>query len=85
MEEITSKCSCTFKVDSENFRCRGAQGNFENTVVFRGRITVHISALTISADDIVNIIDDWVGSSPLIIVSLITFGIDPIYLVAQQC
>jgi len=78
MEEITPKCSCTFNIDSETFSCRGAQGNFENTVVFRGRISVQASASIVAAADVVNDnINDWVNSSPSITVGLTTLGIDP--------
>jgi len=77
MEEITSRCSCTFNIESESFSCRGAQGDFENTVVFRGRVNVQASALNITADDVVNIIDDWVESSPSITVGLTTLDVDP--------
>ena len=75
-EEITTRCSCVFEVDSETFSCRGAQGNFENTVVFRARITVQGPAALVAADDVVSDINDWVETSPSITVGLNTLKID---------
>ena len=77
MEEITPRCSCVFEVDSETFSCRGAQGNFENTVVFRARITVQGHASIFAAADVVNDIANWVQSSPSIPVAAVTLEIDP--------
>jgi len=76
MEEITPRCSCMFKIDGEIFSCRGAQGNFENTVVFRGRVTIQASASIVTAADVVNNISDWVKSSPSITVGLALLDID---------
>ena len=76
-EEITTRCSCVFEVDSETFSCRGAQGNFENTVVFRARITVQGPAALVAADDVVNDITNWVQFSPSISVAAVTLAIDP--------
>ena len=75
-DEITTRCSCVFEVDSETFSCRGAQGNFENTVVFRARITVQGPAALVAADDVVSDINDWVETSPSITVGLATLDID---------
>ena len=75
-EEITTRCYCVFEVDSETFSCRGAQGNFENTVVFRARITVQGHA-SIFAADVVNDITNWTLSSPSIPVAAVTLAIDP--------
>ena len=75
-EEITTRCSCVFEVDSETFSCRGAQGNFANTVVFRARITVQGAAALVAADDVVGDINDWVETSPSITVGLATLDID---------
>jgi len=77
MEEITPICSCTFKIVNETFSCLGARGDFENTVVFRGRIIVQASAAIVAANDVVNVISNWVKSSPLIAVDLATLVIDP--------
>ena len=75
-DEITTRCSCVFEVDSETFSCRGAQGNFENTVVFRARITVQGPASLVAADDVVGDINDWVETSPSITVGFATLDID---------
>ena len=74
-DEITTRCSCVFEVDSETFSCRGAQGNFENTVVFRARITVQGPAALVAAD-VVNDITNWVQSSSSISVAAVTLAID---------
>ena len=74
MEQIIPRCSCVFEIGSETFSCRGVQENFENTVVFRARITVQ--GLLVAADDVVNDIDGWVDTSPSITVGLATLDID---------
>ena len=75
-EEITTRCSCVFEVDSENFSCRGAQGNFVNTVVFRARITVQGPA-SIFAADVVSDVKNWTLSSPSLSVATVALAIDP--------
>ena len=75
MVEIISRCSCIFNINSEAFSCRGSEGNFENTVVFRGRVIVQDSSVII-ADDIVNDINNWVKSSPSVTVGFATLDID---------
>ena len=75
MVEMTTKCSCIFNINGEAFSCRGSEGNFENTVVFRGRVTVQDSSV-ITADDVVNDINNWVKSSPSVTVGLATLDID---------
>ena len=77
MQAISPRCSCMFNIVDENFSCRESQGNFENTVVFRARVTVQDSAALFPADNVVTDIDDWVESSPSIIVGLATLDIDP--------
>jgi len=77
MAEISPRCSCTFNIDSETFSCRGAQGNFEDTVVFRARVTVQASSSVITADDVVSNISSWVESSPSIAIVSVTVFVDP--------
>ena len=76
IQAIGSRCSC-INIGGATFSCRGAQGNFENTVVFRAMVTVQASSALISADVVVTDIDDWVKSSPSITVGLATLDIDP--------
>ena len=69
--------SVTFNIVSETFSCQGAQGNFENTVVFRANVTVQGPASIITANDIVNDISNWVQTSPSISVASVVLDIDP--------
>ncbi|XP_065905337.1 hemicentin-1-like isoform X3 [Dysidea avara] len=75
MDEITSRCSCTFNIINETFSCRGSIGNFVDTVVFRARVSLQDSVIT--ADDVVDDITNWVQSSPSISVAAVTLDVDP--------
>ncbi|XP_065904076.1 cell adhesion molecule DSCAM-like [Dysidea avara] len=76
MEEITPRCSCIFEIVSDSFSCRGAQENFDNTVVFRARVSAQGPASVITADDVVNDISNWVESSPSITIASVTLDVD---------
>ena len=76
MEEITPRCSCIFEIVSDSFSCRGAQENFENTVVFRARVSAQGPASVITADDVVNDISNWVESSASITIASVTLDVD---------
>ena len=79
MQEILRRCSCEFNsnyIIEESFSCRGSQGEFRNTVVYRAMISLQVPASTIDADNIVVLLSDWVESEPSVRVNRITLAID---------
>ena len=79
-QQVMMSCSCTFtanNITDDTFSCRGSQGEFSNTVVYRAMITLQVSASITDADNIVAIISNWVMSEPSVAVDGITLQIDP--------
>ena len=74
------RCSCELNFSNivgDTFSCRGSQGDFENTVVFRAMITLPVPASATDADNIVDLINDWVQSNPSVTVDKVILEIDP--------
>ena len=74
------RCSCEFNssnIIGDAFSCRGSQGEFSNTVVFRAMITLQVPVSISDADDIVNLISEWVQSKPSVTVNKVILEIDP--------
>ena len=74
------RCSCELNFSNivgDTFSCRGSQGDFENTVVFRAMITLPVPASATDADNIVDLISDWVQSNPSVTVDKVILEIDP--------
>ena len=72
-------CSCEFtssNIIDDNFSCRGSQGEFRNTVVYRAIITLQVPASITDADNIVAVLSEWVESEPSVVVNRVTLGID---------
>ena len=72
-------CSCEFTTDNiieDTFSCRGSQGEFSNTVVYRAMITLQVPDTITDANDIVANIDQWVRTQPSVIVNGITLALD---------
>ena len=79
-EEIAIRCLCEFNssnIIDDAFSCRGSLGEFRNTVVYRAMVTLQVPALTIDANNIVEIISDWVISEPSVTVVRIALAVDP--------
>ena len=73
------RCSCEFtsnNVIDDTFSCRGSQGQFKNTVVYRAMITLQVPASITDADNIVIVLSEWVGSEPSVRVNRVTLDID---------
>ena len=73
------RCSCEFtssNVTDDTFSCRGSQGQFRNTVVYRAMITLQVPASITDADDIITVLSEWVGSEPSVRVNRVTLDID---------
>ena len=73
------RCSCEFtssNIIDDNFSCRGSQGEFRNTVVYRAMITLQVPASITDADNIVVVLSEWVESGPSVVVNRVTLGID---------
>ena len=51
--------------------------NLENTVVYRAKVTPQLPVSVIDANDIVQIIGNWVQSAPSITVNRLILNIDP--------
>ena len=74
------RCSCEFNssnIIDNTFSCRGSQGDFEKTVVFRAMITLPVPASVSDADGIVDLISEWVQSNPSVTVDKVILEIDP--------
>ena len=72
-------CSCEFtsnNIIEDAFSCRGSQGEFSNTVVYRAMITLQVPDTMTDADDIVANINQWVQTEPSVIVNGITLALD---------
>ena len=79
-EEIAVKCSCKFtssNIIDDAFSCRGSQGEFKNTVVYRAMITLQVPASITDADGIVDVINDWIESKPSVTVNGLALAVDP--------
>ena len=73
------RCSCEFtssNIIDDNFSCRGSQGEFRNTVVYRAMITLQVPASITDADNIVVVLSEWVESEPSVVVNRVTLDID---------
>ena len=79
IKQVVMRCSCQFttsSIISDTFSCRGSQGEFEDTVVYRANITLKVSTLITNADDIVTFINQWVQDEPSVAVKGITLALD---------
>ena len=79
IQQIVMRCSCEFtssNIIDDTFSCRGSQGEFRNTVVYRAIITLQVSASITDADNIVAVLSEWVESEPPVVVNRVTLGID---------
>ena len=73
------RCSCKFtssNIIDDTFSCRGSQGEFRNTVVYRAMITLQVPASITDADNIVAVLSEWVESEPSVVVNRVTLDID---------
>ena len=73
------RCSCAFtsnNIIDDTFSCRGSQGEFRNTVVYRAMINLQVPASVTDADDIVNDINQWVQTMTSVGVNGVTLDID---------
>ena len=73
------QCSCDFNTGNiidESFSCRGSQGQFIDTVVYRAMISLQVPASTNDADNIVILLGEWVESEPSVRVNRVTLNID---------
>ena len=73
------RCSCEFtssNIIGDTFSCRGSQGEFRNTVVYRAMITLQVAASVTDADNIVTVLNEWVESEPSVRVNRVTLDID---------
>ena len=73
------RCSCEFtssNIIDDTFSCRGSQGEFRNTVVYRAMITLEVPASITDADNIVAVLSEWVESEPPVVVNRVTLDID---------
>ena len=80
MQEVLMRCSCEFtssNIIEDNFSCRGSQGQFRNTVVYRAMIILQVPDTITDADDIVSNINQWVQTEPSVIIEGITLALDP--------
>ena len=72
-------CSCEFtssNIIDDTFSCRGSQGEFRNTVVYRAMITLQVPASVTDADNIVAVLSEWVESGPSVMVNRVTLDLD---------
>ena len=79
VKQVLTRCSCQFTTDniiSDTFSCRGSQGEFENTVVYRANITLQLPVSITDADDIVTFINQWVQDESSVAVQGITLALD---------
>ena len=73
-------CSCEFNFSNiidDSFSCRGSRGEYKNTVVYRAMISLQVPATISDADDIVNVISEWVQFKPSVTVDKVVLEIDP--------
>ena len=74
------RCSSEFtssNIIEDNFSCRGSQGQFRNTVVYRAMIILQVPDTITDADDIVSNINQWIQTEPSVIMDAITLALDP--------
>ena len=79
IQQVVMRCSCEFtssNIIDDTFSCRGSQGEFRNTVVYRAMITLQVPASITDADNIVAVLSEWVESEPSVRVNRVTLGID---------
>ena len=79
INQVLVPCSCQFttsNIISDTFSCRGSQGEFKDTVVYRGNITLQVPISITDADDIVTYINQWVQNEPSVAVKGITLALD---------
>ena len=67
----------TNNIINDTFSCRGSQGQFEDTVVYRGRIIIQVPPPITDADDIIIELSEWVQTEPSVIVTGVTLYLDP--------
>ena len=73
------RCFCEFtssNIIDDTFSCRGSQGEFRNTVVYRAMISLQVAASVTDADNIVTVLNEWVESEPSVRVNRVTLDID---------
>ena len=73
-------CLCEFNssnIIDDAFSCHGFQEEFRNTVVYRAMITLRVPFSVTDADDIVNLLSNWVESMPSMTVNGIALTLDP--------
>ena len=73
------RCSCEFtssNIIDDTFSCRGSQGEFRNTVVYRAMIILQVPASVTDADNIVAVLSEWVESEPSVRINRVTLDID---------
>ena len=71
------RCLCEFSIIDDAFSCRGSQGEFRNTVVYRAMITLQVPTSPTGADNIVTEINKWVQTMPSLLVNGIILDLDP--------
>ena len=79
IKQVLMRCSCQFttsNIISDTFSCRGSQGEFEDTVVYRANITLQVPISITDADDIVTFINQWVQDQPSVAVKGISLALD---------
>ena len=79
IKQVLMRCLCqvtTSNIISDTFSCRGSQGEFEDTVVYRANITLQVPTSITDADDIVTFINQWVQNEPSVAVMGITLALD---------
>ena len=65
IQAIVMRCSCELNLSNivgDIFSYWGSQDDFEKTVVFRAMITLPVPVSATDADNIVDVISDWVKS-----------------------
>ena len=73
------RCSCEFtsgNIIDDTFSCRGSQGEFRNTVVYRAMINLQVAASVTDADNIVTVLSEWAESEPSVRVNRVTLDVD---------
>ena len=79
VKQVLMHCSCEFttsNIISDTFSCRGSQGEFGDTVVYRANITMQVPISITDANDIVTYINQWVQNEPPVAVKGITLALD---------
>ena len=79
IKQVLMRCSCQFttsNIISDTFSCRGSQGEFEDTVVYRANITIQVPISITDADNIVTLINLWVQDQPSVAVKGVALALD---------